>query len=316
MEAARTAFGEFAGPGIPHLTELPTRGPGSELLGRGALFLEELPVDLQPSGWRLVSRPGRDFERATSMLRQDLDVLAEVADGYSGPLKVQAAGPWTLAAGLYLPRLERAVVDAGACRDIVAALAEGLSNHVREIQRLIPGAQVIVQLDEPSIGAVLGGELPTASGFGRLRSVEEPVVEEGLRSVLSAVTAVGAVETLVHCCAPDAPTEMFVRAGADGVSVDVALLGVRGWEMIAPLVEAGRRLWAGAVATSAPSRSAVSVAEAVRTPWRRLGLETQLLGGVVITPACGLAGLSPQEARVAVGRAVTGATELARRAEG
>jgi hypothetical protein len=141
-------------------------------------------------------------------------------------------------------------------------------------------------------------------------------VEDGLRSVLGAVTAVGAVETLVHCCAPDAPMEMFVRAGADGVAVDVAQLGVPGWEAIAPLVEAGRRLWAGAVATSAPSRPASSVAEAVWTPWRRLGLEVQLLGAVVITPACGLATLSPQEARVAVARAVAGGKELARRAEG
>src|SRR2546423_4641161 len=110
------------------------------MIGRAAALLVDLPVDLQPVGWRLVDRPGRDLARAQAWLRQDLDVLAEVAEGYAGPLKVQCTGPWTLAAGVYLPRLERAVVDAGACRDLTGSLAEGLTRHVGEIQRLVPAA--------------------------------------------------------------------------------------------------------------------------------------------------------------------------------
>src|SRR3954466_8145436 len=151
LESARTTFGELAEHGVPYLPELPARGPGSDLIGRSATLLVDTPVDLQPSGWRLVARPGRDLERAQSFLIQDLDVLAEVADGYQGPLKVQLAGPWTLAASLHLPRLERAVIDAGACRDIVAALSEGVGRHVAEVRRLVPGAEIVVQVDEPSI---------------------------------------------------------------------------------------------------------------------------------------------------------------------
>jgi hypothetical protein len=86
MEAGRTVLGELPEPAIPFLPELPGRGPGGDVIGRGAVFLVDTPVDLQPSGWRLVNHPGRDLERARAMLRQDLDTLADVADGYVGPL--------------------------------------------------------------------------------------------------------------------------------------------------------------------------------------------------------------------------------------
>ncbi|MFP5345673.1 MAG: hypothetical protein ACLGIA_01385, partial [Actinomycetes bacterium] len=90
LEAQRTVLGELAfseapGPGevqgIPHLVELPSRGPGAHMIGRSASLLVDLPVDLQPSGWRLTDAPGRDLQRARSFLRSDLDALAEAADG-------------------------------------------------------------------------------------------------------------------------------------------------------------------------------------------------------------------------------------------
>ncbi len=302
VDAARTAFGELGdAPHVPHLPELPDRGPGADLVGRGAGLLVELPVDLQPSGWRLVDRPGRDAERTAAWLRQDLDVLAEVADGFAGPLKVQVAGPWTLAASLWLPRLERAVVDPGACRDLVASLAEGVRLHVAEVRRLVPGAHVVVQVDEPSLPAVLTGALPTASGFGRLRAVEENVAVEGLREVLDAARSAGAT-TLVHSCAPDVPVDALVRAGADGVSLDVSLLRARGWESVAAAVEAGRTVWAGVVPTTGDVPPARSVADGLWAAWRRVGLGREESERLVVTPACGLAGASPARARATLAR--------------
>jgi methionine synthase II (cobalamin-independent) len=315
LEIARTMFGELQDPSIPYLPELPGRGPGSDLIGRGAALLIETPVDLQPSGWRLVSRPGRDLHRAQAMLRQDLDVLAEVADGYRGPLKVQVCGPWTLAASVNLPRLERAVADPGACRDLTSSLAEGLSVHLAEVQRSVPGAEIVLQLDEPSLPAVLLGRLPTSSGFGRLRSVDDQVAVESLRTVLEAATEAGAVETLVHCCSADVPIGLLLRAGADGLSVDVSMLGVAGWEELAPELESDTRLWAGAVPTSGSLPTAAAVTDAVWTPWRRLGLSLSLLDAVILTPACGLSGLSPTAARNTLKRAVQAAEELAHRAQ-
>ena len=74
---------------LPYLPELPERGPGADLIGRTAGLLVELPVDLQPVGWRLVDRPGRDAQRTAAFLREDLDELAEAFDGHTGPLKLQ-----------------------------------------------------------------------------------------------------------------------------------------------------------------------------------------------------------------------------------
>jgi hypothetical protein len=96
VEAARLVFGEL--PELPHLAELPARGAGAELIGRSAALLVDLPAEIVPSGWRLAAHDGRDVRRARDYLAWDLDALESAADGYSGPLKVQAAGPWTLAA--------------------------------------------------------------------------------------------------------------------------------------------------------------------------------------------------------------------------
>ena len=314
VDAARTTFGELPEPHVPYLPELPARGPGADIIGRAAALLVDMPVDLQPVGWRLVDRPGRDLARAQAWLRQDLDVLAEVADEYAGPLKVQCAGPWTLAAGLYLPRLERAVVDPGACRDLVGSLAEGLVRHVAEVRRLVPGAEVVVQLDEPSLPAVLTGALPTASGFGRLRAVEEQVVVDGFSTVLEAVAGAGALATVVHSCANRPPVGVLARSGADAMSVDVALLGREGWEAVADAVESGVALWAGAVPASGALPGTGAVADSVWTPWRALGLDPGGLASVVLTPACGLAGSTPADARARLARVREAAEALAERA--
>src|SRR5207248_7186810 len=118
---------------------------------------------------------------------RDLDVLTEEADGYTGPLKVQAAGPWTLAASLQLPIGGAMLRDAGAVRELTGSLAEGLASHVREVARRVPRASILLQLDEPSLPAVLAGRVPTESGFGTLRTVSESAARDALNLVVSAV---------------------------------------------------------------------------------------------------------------------------------
>ncbi len=315
LDAARTTLDELADPHVPYLPELPGRGPGADMLGRSAGLLVDLPVDLQPSGWRLVDHPGRDVQRARAMMRQDLDALAEATQGYSGPLKLQVAGPWTLAAGLWLPRLERALADPGACRDIADSLAEAVAVHIAEIRALVPDAAVVLQVDEPGLPGVLQGRLRTASGFGRLRAVDDQVAVRALAAVIGAAVAAGAVTTVVHCCAADVPVALLVRAGAGAVSLDVGLLGTPEWEAVASAVEAGVGLWAGAVPTSGAELAPDVVADRVWTPWRRMGLAAAAVGDVVVTPTCGLSGASPERARARLGSARRAAAELAERAQ-
>jgi hypothetical protein len=81
-EAMRIILGEL--PGLPHLAELPARGPGAGLTGRTAALLVDLPVETTPGGWRFTSRPGRDLSRARDLLAADLDALAETAGEYAG----------------------------------------------------------------------------------------------------------------------------------------------------------------------------------------------------------------------------------------
>lgn len=289
-EAARTATGAFED--FPFLPELPARGPGADMIGRTAGLLVEVYARVEPSGWRVGDRPGRDTKRAWAWLGEDLDALEEFTQGYEGPLKVQAVGPWTLAASLELRNGESALSDLGAGRDLAASLAEGLRNHLADVQRRVPGAQIVLQLDEPSLMAVLRGQVRSASGYRTHRAVDRQLVEDTLREV---VGVHGNGPVVVHSCAPDVPFALLRRAGAAGVSFDFSLLTERDDDVIGEAVEAGTRLFAGVVpgtdtALSDPAGSVMGV----RTLWRRLGLRPGLLAETVtITPSCGLAGLLP-----------------------
>ncbi|MQA86259.1 MAG: methionine synthase [Streptosporangiales bacterium] len=323
-EALRVVLGEL--PDLPYLPELPGRGPGADLLGRGAALLVEMAVELQPSGWRLVDRPGRDLRRARGHLTGDLDALEEHALGFTGPLKIQAAGPWTLAAGVELTYGDKVLADPGAVRDLIASLAEGLVGYVAEVRRRVPGARILIQLDEPSLPAVLAGTVPIASGFGNLPAVEEVVVEGGLRTVVDAVSSESSdAFPLVHCCAPRAPVALLRAAGAKAISLDVGLLarpgvdpgGERSAAQLAEAIEAGVGLFAGVVPTSdahvggrEPSDPRATV-EPMRELWNRLGFGKDRLGSVVLTPTCGLAGASESYARAALARCRTAARLLA-----
>ncbi|MFJ9373638.1 methionine synthase [Streptomyces sp. NPDC101455] len=307
-EAAKTATGAFED--FPFLPELPARGPGADMIGRTAGLLVEVYARVEPSGWRIGDRPGRDTKRAWAWLGEDLDAFEEFTQGYEGPLKVQAVGPWTLAASLELRNGESVLSDLGAGRDLAGSLAEGLRNHLADVQRRVPGAQIVLQLDEPSLMAVLRGHVRSASGYRTHRAVDRQLVEDTLREV---VGVHGNGPVVVHSCAPDVPFALLRRAGAAGVSFDFSLLTERDDDVIGEAVEAGTRLFAGVVpgtdtALSDPAGSVMGV----RTLWRRLGLRPGLLAeAVTITPSCGLAGASPEYARHALAHCVRAARSLA-----
>ena len=310
-EALRVVSGSL--PDLPHLPELPARGAGADLVGRGVALLAELHGDVQPSGWRLVPGPGRDERRAVGWLAEDLDALQELAEGWSGPLKLQVAGPVTLAASVELFRGGLAFGDPGARRAIAASLAEGVMVHLADVRRRLPSASLVLQLDEPLLPSALAGRLPTVSGWGALPALEEWEAEEALRTVLSAA----AVPGVVHCCAPAVPVPLLRRAGALGVSLDASLLTERDDEALGEAVEAGVRLLLGSVPSTAPSDGTTSsVVDAsvssVRRTWHRLGFDPARLAAVVtVTPTCGLAGATPSWAVSALRAAREAARQLA-----
>jgi hypothetical protein len=307
LEAARTVADEL--PDLPHLAELPARGPGSDITGRAAGLLVDIPVEVTPRGWRIAERPGRDVRRARSLLSSDLDALEEALDGYEGLLKVQLAGPWTLAATLEQPHsLNPALADPGLVADLAASLAEGAAGHAAEVAKRVPRAKLVFQLDEPALPAVADGAVPTASGLSRVRAIDEEVLRDRLRTVLAATRAY----TVVHCCAPGYPFGIVTGAGADALSFDMSLLKPLDYDALAEAAEAGKGLLAGAVPAlpvpgevqNYPERSrgqaastATDTAKSIATMWRRMSQPpADCAAQVVVTPACGLAGASPARA--------------------
>jgi hypothetical protein len=291
-----------------------------------------MPVEVTPRGWRLAERPGRDLARARSVLSADLDVFEEVLQGYQGTVKIQLCGPWTLAATLELTHtMNVALSDPGAVADITASLAEAATAHVADVARRVPGARLVVQFDEPALPSVVAGAVPTASGLSRLAVVEDDTVQERLGQVLGAAHGY----TVVHCCATTVPFGIIRAAGADAVSFDLSQLRRGEEDQVAESAEAGMGILAGAVQTApvpagggldssrtnsgfkAPSQpdssrgggsnpgdgshEARQTAERVIRLWQRLGLPLATCPDqAVVTPACGLAGVSPAQARAAL----------------
>jgi Cobalamin-independent synthase, Catalytic domain len=302
LEAARTVTGEL--PQLPYLPELPGRGAGADMIGRSAALLVDLAVELVPSGYRVTARPGRDHRRALDMVRADLDALEEAVESAGlrpEVIKVQAAGPWTLAAEVELRTGHKVLTDSGALREFAASLAEGLRAHAAEASRRL-GAAIVVQLDEPGLPAVLSGGVPTPSGYGTVPAVPENDAAELLRGVLEALPA----PRIVHCCAPRPPLALLRRAGADALAVDAELLAGAGRATIDALGEAwdsGASVLLGLV-PAVPPPAPVTLAGLARPALDlvdRLGFDRGLLAQRCLpTPSCGLAGATTSWARQAL----------------
>ncbi|GAB2765452.1 methionine synthase [Nocardioides salsibiostraticola] len=293
-EWLRVVLGEFAEP--PHvafLPEVPGRGVAAGMIGRTLGLITEVGIDLQPAGWRMTDAAGVDHRRARSLLAQDLDGLEELAQEREGVFKVQIAGPWTLAATVEKPRGDKVLSDVGARRDLAQSLSLAVGEHVADLRRRLPSAdRLIVQVDEPALAAVLAGKVPTASGFGRHRTVHPPEASETLTGLFDAITAAGA-HPWVHSCADDAPLDLLRGAGATGLAVDLDRIGAAGHNVLAEALDAGEWVMLGVLPSAddvtAPDDSAV-VARVLR--WLdSLGLDMAEVGErLVVSSSCGLAG--------------------------
>jgi methionine synthase II (cobalamin-independent) len=270
------------------------------MTGRALAVVAGLGADLQPAGWRLTDAAGIDLRRARSLLSQDLDAVEERTQDHTGVFKAQVSGPWTLAATVEKPRGDRVLSDHGARRELAQALAEGVRTHVADLRRRLPGVtELLVQVDEPALPAVLAGAIPTASGFGRHRTIHPPEASEALSWVFEAIAESGAVP-IAHCCAADVPIELLRKAGARGISVDLSAVGAAAHDALAEALEAGERVLLGVVPALAPETAVSdrSVGEKAQRWLDMLGLEPS--DHLMLTPACGLAGATPSWARQAL----------------
>lgn len=299
-ESARLIAGECSD--FIHLHELPLRGPGADMIGRTGGMLSavsrEFSVETTPRGWRFVNHAGKDTRRSQSFLNEDLDALEDVTQGYAGPLKLQVAGPWTLAAVIELASGERALKDPSAYRDIAAALQEAIRMQVEQVSRRVPSASVVVQVDEPALVQVLEGSIGTASGLSAYDAIDEQVASPILAGVMSAISEAGATPG-IHCCAAQPPISLLAGTGAAFLSLD--LLREPDEDQLGAAWEGGMGLLAGTVpAVGQRAESDTRASAPVRELASRLGLDdARYLAQVVVTPTCGMAGASPQWVRAA-----------------
>jgi methionine synthase II (cobalamin-independent) len=301
-EAAEVVVGELAD-ALAHIVELPARGVGADLLGRAGALLVDVAIDTVPRGYRIAARPGAVTRRAISLLDEDMDALEEAWEtaglrGGGRAVKVQAPGPITLAAGLELANGHRAITDPGAVRDLAASLAEGVAAHRAALARRLD-TPVVVQFDEPSLPAALGGRLSGVTRLSPVAALDEAVAV----GLLDACVATVGGEALLHCCAPELPWDLLQRSTIEAISVAAATLRAADLDGIAAFVESGRAVMLGVVDASAPERrpSPEEVARAVVAVTDRLGFgRSALRDRIGVTPACGLAGATPQWARTAI----------------
>jgi len=197
------------------------------------------------------------------------------------------------------------LTDAGAVREFTASLLEGLRAHVAEVAART-GAHVLVQLDEPTLPAVLAGTLPTASGYGTVPAVGRVEAQDALRDLVTALE----VPVVVHCCADRPPVRLLAGIGAAGVGIDATRPVFHGETALPAALDALGETWDGGTPLLlglVPARE-----PAVRPQLRdvarpafdladRLGFDRSRLGELTVpTPTCGLAGATPEWARRAM----------------
>src|SRR6201997_1250330 len=193
-EAAEVVVGELAA-ALAHIVELPARGVGADMLGRAGALLVDVAIDTVPRGYRIAARPGAVTRRAVSLLDEDMDALEEAWEtaglrGGGRVVKVQAPGPITLAAGLELANGHRGTPDPGAVRALAASLAEGVAVHRAALARRLD-SPVVVQFDEPSLPAALGGRLAGVTSLSPVAALDESVADALLGTCAARVGADG-----------------------------------------------------------------------------------------------------------------------------
>ncbi|HEX2143830.1 MAG TPA: methionine synthase [Glycomyces sp.] len=297
-EAVNIVFGEL--PEWPILPELPDRGLGADMIGRGAALLEGIPLQWWAFRWEIADLPGRDARRAADFLERDLDALYDA--NATGPVRLTAVGPFTLAANLWRRGGGAMLADPGAVADLTASLAEGLRNYIAAAQARMPKAALSIQLDEPNLPAALAGRVNTESGLDFYRRVPVEVARDRIRAVCEAV----GVPVAVHCCAPDVPVKLLQEAGTQALSIDLTLLDlddVAKVDVLGEYLDGGGRLIAGVVPPLGHPQPGIGkeAAERVQALWHRLGFDPeQLPRQVSVATTCGMAGASPEYARFAM----------------
>ena len=288
-------------PQIPYLAEAPGRGRGADMIGRtlamSSAVSRDFSASLTTTGWRR-SAPGKDIESATALLAADVDAFCAAIAGFDGVVKIQLAGPFTVAAMLEGSTGERMIADSGFVNDLAAVIAEAAAQLASTITRQSAVDKLLVQFDEPMLPQVIDGTLSTASG---LRAhAAWPAAD--VTAILSHMLADLAHAAWLHCCAAKPPLSVLRDCGATGLSIDSRAIDAEALDVIGDAIDSDVDIVLGVLQPSQwtvpEAQLASAAAAAVDRLRQRLGFDEQIWNQrLVLSPSCGLAGASAAHAR-------------------
>lgn len=266
---------------IPFWPQLPRRGAADYMLPEAALASGLLaPLDARCARWHAMVPP--QTPRPPAAAGFESFVRAAAARG-AKRVKGQSAGPVTLCAATLLANGETLGENHALRARVFAALSASIAAQTQRL--LATGAWVDLWLDEPLLGtATSAPEL--ADWRAQLAQACGPRVRLG-----------------VHCCAP--PPPFLFELGFDVVSFDAREPQTAPpWLVTALQQQLERGVVAWGILDSEPGRDgAVAVAFGALDAWcARLGRSRDAVGSrSLLTPACGLAGLDPDECAARLG---------------
>jgi hypothetical protein len=296
-EATNMVVGEFGA--LPHVVELPARGPGGDAVGRTGGLLADVDrsfeIETSTTGWRLGHTGQSALRRARTWLAEDLEAFEEFAAGSGGDVKVQIVGPWTLAARIEDAAGESLIRDFGAVAELAGAVGEAAGELVVRVRRAVPNARVVCQVDEPELRRVLDGRVRMSSGRLFHRSVEPAVAEGHLSMVVAGIVDRGGVAA-IRCATERPPVDVLTGSGAQVIGVDLEL-GFESPEVLPQLWESGVGLLLGCVPTSNPlPRTDTAASSSLRRFMSEAGFSS-VPENVAITARTGLGHLDATSAR-------------------
>ncbi|MBH5298752.1 hypothetical protein [Corynebacterium ulcerans] len=259
------------------LPQLPSRGLGSDAVGRTCTLMPDLPVEKGPRSWRLSARPQLLTHRIWDRMEEDLDQL-QGQWGSAPMLKAQVLGPWTLATHMELPNGHRAVTDSGALRDITEALTHGVREHVSDLHKRFD-AHIRIHIDEPALSALRRGEIQGTSDFDTVPAVHPKGLGERLAGVVEAVRGENVDLVLLNETGREPNVDVAVLASVDQILISPTR--VRGTRLLDAFGEAlalGMRAGLGLYGMNARD-----LAIAVARFYDELGIERHALAHADIT---------------------------------
>ena len=310
-------FGEAAAPGARRAARpaAPARAPGPRCDRRHdrsharSSSASSASTCSRPAGGS-PTRPGSTTAGRGRCSRRTSTLLEEQTQGYEGD--AQGAGHRPVDAGEHGREAARRPGPLRRRRASRARAGAGRGAGRAPGRRAAPGARrrLLLQLDEPALPAVLAGQVPTASGFNRHRSVDAPArlrgagvgVRRGRRDRRPWRTA-ARPSRRSGCCAARVPGE------SRSTSTCSPRVRTTSWR---PRSTKERGVLLGVVPSTGEAAPATEVrrragAAAARHARLRPG---EVADQLVLTPACGLAGATPSYARAALRAVQEAAAEL------